>query len=191
MKGLLFVLSGPSGVGKTTVRLELTKYLPEVFLSVSATTRKRREGERDEFDYYFTNKEEFNQQIEQNKMLEWAYVHGNFYGTPIAPIDKAICEGKNCLLVIDVQGAKQVREKISSSILIFLLPPSFPMLEQRLKIRGTEDEQMLRIRLENAKQELVSLQGYNYSVINHTVSQAVRDVVEVITRCINRRKHDR
>lgn len=192
MQSSLFVLSGPSGVGKTTIRQELAKMIPELFVSVSATTRQKRPDEVNGRDYLFLGKEKFDAMLSENGFFEWANVHGNCYGTPTKPIEEKLANGKDVLLVIDVQGACQVRERMPlSSILIFLLPPSLDELKSRLSGRKSDDDEQVKIRLENAKSELKSLLNYDYSVVNHTIAQATHDVASIIRWCSYRRKYDR
>ncbi|HOU08348.1 MAG TPA: guanylate kinase [Caldisericia bacterium] len=192
MQSSLFVLSGPSGVGKTTIRQELARMMPELFVSVSATTRQKRPDEVDGRDYLFLGKEKFDVMLSENGFFEWANVHGNFYGTPTKPIEEKLACGKDALLVIDVQGACQVRTRMpSSAILIFLLPPSINELESRLNGRKSDSIEQVKLRLENAKSELKSLLNYDYSVVNHTIAQATHDVASIIRWCSYRRKYDR
>lgn len=192
MQGSLFVISGPSGVGKTTIRQELTKMMPDLFVSVSATTRPKRPEEINGRDYIFMGPEEFDATLSRNGFFEWANVHGNLYGTPTGPIEEKLAKSENALLVIDVQGACQVRARIpSSSVLIFLLPPSINELESRLQGRKSDTVEQVKLRLENAKSELESLLNYDYSVVNQTIAQATQDVASIIRWCSYRRKYDR
>ncbi|HOO96396.1 MAG TPA: guanylate kinase [Caldisericia bacterium] len=186
-KGTLFVLSGPSGAGKTTVEDRLTTEL-DLFVSISMTTRPRRANETDGIDYLFTDKNNFNLMVSRGEMLEWANVHGNLYGTPREPIEKRIKEGKDSLLVIDIQGANQIRRIIPSSILIFLLPPSIGELRKRLMGRNTDSIQTIDSRLEVAQEEIASSLIYDYSVVNHNIAQATIDVACIIMNCTSRRK---
>ncbi len=189
-RGTLFILSGPSGVGKTTVE-EKIAVIEDIFVSVSETTRQKRENEIDGHDYNFISMAEFQKKIENEDYLEWASVHGNFYGTPIESINERIQKGLNALLVIDVQGAKQVRDKIPSSILIFLLPPTMDELRKRLVGRSTDTETIIEDRLKKARGEIASSLIYDYSVVNHNITQATKDVVQIIRNCKSRRTHDK
>jgi len=189
-KGSLFILSGPSGVGKTTVEDKLKDEL-DLFISTSETTRPMRAGEVDGVDYIYRSEDDFKEGIEEECYLEWANVHGNLYGTPLEPIEEKTRNGTDCLLVIDVQGARQVRNKLPSSILIFLLPPSMEELSRRLTNRSTDDEETTRHRLKNARVEIDSSLIYDYSVVNHNIEQAVADVARIIDNCHSRRLHDR
>lgn len=181
-KGTLFVLSGPSGVGKTTIRQKIPDLLPDIHISVSCTTRKQREGEVEGKDYFFVTTDQFEDMLSDGKLLEWANVHGNMYGTPLEPIENALAEGKDSLLVIDVHGAAQVRDARPESVLIFLLPPSIDELRRRLESRNTESEESIRIRLDNAKAEIELSLKYDHQVVNHDIEQATRDVVEIIRK---------
>lgn len=185
-KGTLFVLSGPSGAGKTTVEDRLTTEL-DLFVSISMTTRPRRANETNGIDYLFTDKNNFNLMVSRGEMLEWANVHGNLYGTLREPIEKRIKEGKDSLLVIDIQGANQIRRIIPSSILIFLLPPSIGELRKRLMGRNTDSIQIIDSRLEVAQEEIASSLIYDYSVVNHNITQATIDVANIIANCTSRR----
>lgn len=181
-KGTLFVLSGPSGVGKTTIRQKIPDLMPDIHISVSCTTRKQREGEVEGRDYFFVTTDQFEDMLANGKLLEWANVHGNMYGTPLEPIENALVKGKDSLLVIDVHGAAQVRDARPESVLIFLLPPSIDELRRRLESRNTESEESIRIRLDNAKAEIELSLKYDHQVVNHDIEQATRDVVEIIRK---------
>ncbi len=185
-KGILFILSGPSGVGKTTISDELCK-VEEIFVSISDTTREKRDTEIDGVDYNFLTNDEFMEKVAQDGYLEWANVHGNNYGTPSKNILERIDAGLNALLVIDVQGARQVRNKISSSVLIFLLPPTINELRNRLDGRSTDEESVIIKRIKKAEDEINSSLIYDYSVVNHNIAQATSDVVKIIENCKSRR----
>lgn len=191
MTGKLFVLSGPSGAGKTTIRHKLPKLMPDLHFSISATTRPKRENEAHGKDYYFMGKDEFIRTRDEGGFFEWAEVHGNFYGTPVAPIRDSLEKGLCTMLVIDVQGAHQVRSKMPSSVLIFLIPPSIVELESRLNGRGMDDKETIKKRLENARAEMLQSISYDYSVVNHEIAQAARDVASIIRWVGFRRTHDR
>lgn len=191
MTGKLFVLSGPSGAGKTTIRHELPKLMPGLHFSISATTRPKRDNEVHGQDYYFMSKDEFIRTRDEEGFFEWAEVHGNFYGTPIVPIKDSLENGVCTMLVIDVQGALQVRRKMPSSVLVFLIPPSIVELECRLNGRGTDDKETIKKRLANARAEMLQSISYDYLVINHVIAQATRDVASIIRWVGFRRTHDR
>ena len=165
-KGLLFIVSGPAGSGKGTVVNELIANHPSLTLSISATTRQPRPGEVDGVHYHFISKEEFEQRIKDGKMLEYAIYSGNYYGTPQKEVEEAMNEGKDVILEIEVAGAMQIKEKIKDSVAIMLTPPSKEVLESRLRGRGTETEEVIKWRLERAKEELLLMPQYDYSVIN-------------------------
>ena len=178
-QGILFVVTGPSGVGKGTV-LAKVREQRELYFSISATTRKPRAGEQDGIHYYFLTKEQFEQKVAAGGFLEHAQFSGNYYGTPAEPVDRQLKEGKDILLEIEVQGAMQVRENRPDAVRIFLAPPSFAELEKRLIGRGTEDTEAIRMRLETAKHELTLAPQFDYIVVNNTVEQAVSDVLAIM-----------
>ena len=179
-KGLLFVLSGPSGVGKNTVLDELFKDFDEVSYSVSATTRERREGEVEGENYFFISEEKFKDIEADDGFIESAVVHGHYYGTPKKFVDKKLDKGEDIILEIDTQGAKQVREKYPEAVYIFLLPPSLEVLEKRLDKRGSENNKSKNIRLKNARQELKEVHNYDYEVINDNLSDTVKEIRKII-----------
>lgn len=177
----LVVLAGPTAVGKGTVSTYIRENYPQVHLSVSATTRAPRPGEVDGVNYYFVDDEEFDRLIDTGQMLETATVHNAFrYGTPRAPIDAALAEGKSVLLEIDLQGARSVRAIMPEAVLIFLLPPSWEELVRRLIGRGTEESAEQQRRLESAKVELAAQDEFDYKVVNRDVSQAAQEVVDLM-----------
>ncbi len=173
----LLVLAGPTAVGKGTVAAHIKEHHPEILLSVSATTRPPRPGEVDGEHYFFVDDAEFDRMIDQGELLEWATVHNRFrYGTPRRPIDAALAEGRTVLLEIDLQGARQVREAEPSATLVFLLPPSWDELVDRLVGRGTEGPEERTRRLKTAKVELASQNEFDYRVVNEDVAKAAADV---------------
>ncbi|WP_457568926.1 guanylate kinase [Desulfurobacterium sp.] len=181
MKGLLIVISAPSGTGKTTLVNLLMKAFPKMEFSVSCTTRKPRPGEVDGKDYYFISLEEFEKKIENNELLEWAEVYGNFYGTPKDKVIEALNEGKDILLDIDTQGALQVKKNYPDAVLIFILPPSLKELERRLRSRGTEDEETIEKRLLIARRELSLATKYDYIIINDQIEEAFDKLKSIVT----------
>lgn len=180
-KGLLFVLSGPSGVGKGTVKSAIVenKVFPFEY-SVSMTTRKPRPGEVNGKDYYFVTQERFEQAINQGELLEYNQYVNNFYGTPLAPVKKMLNEGKDVLLEIDVNGAQKVREKMPDGVFIFLTPPDLHTLHLRLENRGTESEDVIMGRIKQARHEILVMQDYDYAVVNDTVANAVDHIKAIV-----------
>ncbi|MGO0122892.1 guanylate kinase [Desulfothermobacter acidiphilus] len=175
-RGLLLVISGPSGVGKGTVCQALLARDPSLYLSISVTTRPPRAGEIDGKDYFFVSEEQFLEMVARGELLEWARVYSYYYGTPREPVDRALLAGRDVLLEIDVQGGFKVRENCPDSVLVFLLPPSWEELRQRLARRGTEGWQAQQQRLEWARQELALYPRYDYSVVNDRLEDTVATV---------------
>lgn len=179
-KGFAVAISAPSGTGKTTVMSAIVEKFDEIVFSVSATTRPIRPGEREGVDYHFVRRDEFESMIRNDEMLEWAEVHGELYGTPRSNLEDAERQGRTLLLDIDVQGARQVVEALSDTVTIFLLPPSFVVLMQRLRERGSEDESRLRRRLETAKNELKCIDEFHYVVVNDRLDDAVDEIRGIV-----------
>jgi len=179
-KGVLIVISGPSGAGKGTICKKLIEKNKNIYLSVSATTRSPREGEIDGVNYYFITKEEFERRVKENGFIEYAEVHGNFYGTPRVNVDKMLEEGKDVILEIDIQGALQVKENFKEGVFIFILPPSMEELKRRIIKRGSETEESLMTRFKNAYKEINYVSKYNYAVVNDTLELAVAKVEAII-----------
>lgn len=171
-KGLLIVISGASGTGKGTVCKELLARETDIAYSVSATSRAPREGEQDGREYYFRTREEFEKMIAAGAFLEYADVYGNYYGTPLAPIEERRAAGEDILLEIDTQGALNVMERCPDGTFIFLLPPSLEELQRRITGRGTESEESLARRLAAARDEIRLGRRYRYAVLNDTVEAA-------------------
>ena len=180
-KGLLIVVSSPSGGGKGTILKELFKRQENLRMSVSATTRAPRPGEEHGVHYYFISKEEFQKNIDDGAMLEYARYVNNFYGTPKAPVDAWLNEGKDVILEIEVQGGRQIKAVAPDCVSLFILPPSLEVLEQRLRGRGTETDEVIADRLAQAKGEIECVRDYDYAVINDTVEQAVKEIEAIIT----------
>jgi len=178
--GLLFVISGPSGVGKGTIRKEIFNIFSDLHYSVSVTTRPIRRGEKDGVDYYFVSESEFKKMIELNKFAEWAIVHGDYKGTPLGFLIEKLKEGEDVLLEIDVQGAMQVKEKFQEGIFIFIAPPSWKDLEDRLRGRKTEEEEDLEKRLKDARNEMKYMENYNYLIINDDKKIAIKKLESII-----------
>ena len=180
-RGLLIVISGPSGVGKGTVRKALfQKKGHDLVYSVSMTTRAPREGEVEGKDYYFVSKEEFEERIKEGKFLEYTKFVGNYYGTPLDKVEEQLDEGKEVVLEIEVEGAKQVRKKMRDAIFIFIAPPTMADLKARLKSRGTESDEIIKERYEKACREIGLAYLYNYIVVNDTVENAADKIMAII-----------
>ena len=179
-KGKTFIVSGPSGVGKSTVLHALFQGRDDLYFSVSATTRPPREGERDGVDYHFIQPDEFRDMIAADAFLEYAEYVGNFYGTPKKFVDAAMDEGRDVILDIEIQGAQQVCAKRPETVRIFIAPPSWSELERRLTERGTDDADKVQKRLLRAKVELKMADAYDYFVINDTVDSAVEQLKAIL-----------
>ncbi|HNU74004.1 MAG TPA: guanylate kinase [Deltaproteobacteria bacterium] len=173
-------VSGPSGVGKSTIIAEILKRNPDFVLSVSYTTRTARPREVHGKDYFFVSAREFEDMMKKNEFLEWARVHDNLYGTSLSWVESQEKLGRHILLDIDVQGVKQAQGKRVSGTYIFILPPSIDELVKRLAKRGTEDERSFRLRLNNAKDELKAWTMYDYLVVNDDIARAIDDVQSII-----------
>jgi guanylate kinase len=180
-KGKLIVLSGPGGVGKSTIVKEL-KLHPEFFFSVSATTRLPRPGEIDGEAYHFISDEKFDQMIKEGAFLEWAEFAGARYGTPNEPVENALQLGKHVLLEIEIAGARQVRKKRNQAVLVFLEPPSFSELEERIRGRATDSEERVLARLALAREEMAAAGEFDHRVVNHRVEEVVEALVSLALR---------
>jgi len=181
-RGLMLVLSSPSGAGKSTIARNLLESDPGLELSVSVTTRARRGSEIEGVHYHFRSQREFELLRDNDALLEWAEVHGNFYATPREPAEKAMAEGRDMLFDIDWQGALQLKEKLRGDIVsIFILPPSMKELKARLKRRAEDSDEVIEKRLENARVEIEQWREYNYVVINHDLNQAFDEVRAIVT----------
>jgi guanylate kinase len=180
-RGLLLVLSSPSGAGKTTLSRKLLAMDTEVVLSVSVTTRKIRPGERDGRDYHFIDRRKFDKLIEKEDLLEWAEVFDNYYGTPKKPVMDALAAGRDVLFDVDWQGTQQLRDRAPNDLVsIFVLPPSIPELEQRLKMRAQDDYETIHRRMAKAADEMSHWAEYDYVVINREIDQAFADISAVL-----------
>lgn len=179
-KGILFVLSGPSGVGKGTVRKALFEKDTALQYSISMTTRAMREGEKEGVDYFYRSKEDFEKMIEENQLLEHAQYVGNYYGTPRTYVEETLDKGNDVFLEIEVQGALQVKKNFPEGVFIFLSPPSLEELKNRIVSRGTETETLVMNRLKAAKDEIELMDNYDYVVVNDQVDRAVEKVQAIV-----------
>ncbi|GLO65939.1 MULTISPECIES: guanylate kinase [Oceanobacillus] len=179
-KGILFILSGPSGVGKGTVRKKLFEEETDLQYSISMTTRNRRPGEVDGVDYFYKTKEEFEQLIKDGQLLEYAQYVNNYYGTPRNYVEETLEKGQDVFLEIEVQGALQVKENFPEGVFIFLFPPSLDELKNRIVSRGTESQELVLNRLKEARNEIEMMDAYDYVVVNDEVQHAVDKVKTII-----------
>jgi guanylate kinase len=182
---LVVVVSAPSGAGKTTVLARVLGETPGLRFSVSHTTRPPRTGERDGVDYHFVDWDAFLRLRDSGGLLEWAEVHGNLYGTGVAEIERARAEGRDVLLDLDVQGAAQVRARIPGALTVFILPPSYEVLERRLRGRGQDDEATIRRRLAAAGREIDAFERYDYALVNDDLDASVEELKSIVraARC--------
>lgn len=178
----LFVVSGPSGVGKGTLVARVRELRPDLGLTVSATTRKPRPGELDGVSYHFLTDEDFSARVERGEFLEWAQVHDHRYGTLRSEVDRLLERGQSVVLEIDVQGGANVKRVYPDAVGIFIEPPSWEVLEARLRGRGTEDEDTLRLRLEDARRELALAPTYDVRIVNDDLDTAVRQLADTLAR---------
>ena len=179
--GLLVVFCGPSGVGKDSLLQRLLEVNPQIRLSVSATTRSPRGEEQHGKDYFFLSKEEFQEMIDQDGMLEYALYCENYYGTPRQPVEEGIKQGQDVILEIEVQGGAQVRQQNPASVSIFVLPPSMKVLSQRLHKRGTDSEEVIQKRLQKAREEIRRADQYDYVVMNDDLEECVQEICEILS----------
>ncbi|XPV67894.1 MAG: guanylate kinase [Halarcobacter sp.] len=184
-KGAILILSGPSGCGKSTLLKKVYESIDNYYFSISTTTREPRVGEQDGVDYFFVKKEDFEEDIKNGHFLEYADVHGNYYGTSLKPIKKAVSEGKLVVFDIDVQGHDIVRKKLNDIVTsVFITTPSLEILEQRLTSRKTDSKEVIEKRISNAKYEIKSFQKYDYLIINDDLETASKELLSIanITR---------
>ena len=179
-RGTLFVVSAPSGAGKTTLCREMRHRLPDLAYSVSVTTRPPRPGEIDGSDFRFVSEAEFRAMLARGEMAEWATVHDNLYGTPAVPLEAALRDGRDVLLDIDTQGATQLRARYSQAVLIFIVAPSMAELEQRLHERRSEPGSAIATRLERARHEVTLWRRYDYLIVNRDVKEAMEQLSSII-----------
>lgn len=180
-RGLMFVMSSPSGAGKTTLTRLLVQKEDNIELSISVTTRQRRPSEVEGVHYYFVSRPQFEKMRDSGELLEWAEVHGNYYGTPAKPVEKALAKGKDVLFDIDFQGTRQLYKRAASDVVsIFILPPSIAEMKKRIRRRATEDEATLKKRLETAKHEVPRWVEYDYVIINDDLDEAFADIHSIL-----------
>lgn len=190
-EGLMVVVSSPSGAGRTTIVRRVVPQDETIRYSTSVTTRPKRFGEKEGKDYFFVSEKEFKQRVERGEFVEWAEVHGFMYATPRAPVVQVIQQGGFIILDIDVQGTMRVKEEFPDCVTVFIAPPSLENLEQRLRNRGTDSEELIRRKLQDALREVAKIPGYDYLIINDDLDTAVRQLQAVLEaeRCRTKRVH--
>lgn len=180
-RGLLFILSSPSGAGKTTIAKALIKNNQDMNASVSYTTRTPRPGEIDGKDYHFTTKKKFDEMVDNNELLEHAKVFRNFYGTPLKPVEQALAESRDIIFDIDWQGTQQLKQKLTNDIVtVFILPPSREELERRLRARQQDEESVIRERMKKASTEISHYSDYDYIIVNHDLDASIRHAQSIL-----------
>lgn len=179
-KGGVFIISGPSGSGKDTVLAELFRNRPDLLFSISSVTRPMRSGEKEGDKYNFISREKFEYMIENDMLLEHNVFVGNYYGTPREPVERAVAEGNDIIIEVDVNGAAQIRKKLPEAVSIFIMPPSFHELKRRLRGRGTESEELIEKRLNSALGEIKRATEYDYIIVNDNITAAADDILSVI-----------
>lgn len=177
--GKLFILSAPSGAGKTTLCKEMLERFSQLAFSVSHTTRPPRQGEVDGQDYFFIDRQSFESGIEKGLWVEWALVHGNYYGTSVSFVNTTLEKGVNLVLDIDVQGARQIVEAFPGAVTIFIMAPDFETLERRLRSRGTDSEEVIKQRMENAQQEVRQKGWYTHLIVNDDLAASIKTLTEI------------
>ncbi len=179
-KGSLFIVSAPSGAGKTTLCRELSESMPKLKHSVSYTTRPRRRGERDKVHYFFVNRTKFRKMIEKGEFDEWAVVYGNFYGTSIKKIEELKSRGYDIILDIDIHGAMQMKQKYKDAVYVFILPPSIKVLQKRLRDRMSDSDDTIKERLAEAKDEMRNYKNYDYVILNDDIKSALLELESIV-----------
>jgi len=179
-KGLLFVVSGPSGVGKSTLCKTMVAQVPQTMLSVSFTTRGPRPGEQDGVDYCFIREPRFREMIQRDQFVEWAEVYGNLYGTPQQQLDEAMSQGADVLLDIDAQGARQIMKRFPGAVYVFVTPPSLEALRTRLCGRASDSSDVIQCRLQSASEEIANFRSYHYLIRNEELTQAAKELESII-----------
>ncbi len=190
MSGQLFVISAPSGTGKSTVAMAVRQRVPGLGYSISHTTRKPRGDERDGVDYHFVDDETFTKMIDEGAFVEWAKVYDNFYGTSSSGLKDLTASGLDVLMDVDIQGGRNIKNRFPDSVLIFLLPPSLEELERRLRKRGTDDEAVIRARMESAADDIKNCVWYDYIIVNDKLETAIDEAQSIIVseRCLTERQ---
>lgn len=188
VRGTLFVVSSPSGGGKGTLIQRVLSSIPNLSYSISFTTRTPRNGEVNGREYFFVTREQFEQMVAANDFLEWARVHGNYYGSSARQVSREIDEGRDIILEVDVQGAASIRKLITYSVSVFILPPSYEVLRQRLLARGTDSDAELQVRLRNAPEEISQYTAFDYVIINDDVERAAGCLASIIVAERSRRE---
>lgn len=178
--GVLFVMTGASGVGKDTIRNAAMPFVEDLEFSVSATTRGQREGEEHGVQYYFLERQKFVEMIDNDLFLEYADFVGEYYGTPLEPVKEALAEGRDMLLELELVGARQVKRRMPEAVMIFIVPPSLTELERRLRGRGTESEEKIQKRLARAREEIRALREFDYLIVNDEVNEAASLFLSII-----------
>ncbi len=176
----LFIISAPSGAGKTTLCHQVRKRFPDMLYSVSYTTRQPRTGEQEGIDYHFIDRDQFENRIDSRRWAEWAMVYGNYYGTSADFLDAGLTAGKDILLDLDVQGTRQLLERYVECVAIFVRPPSLKVLQQRLKTRGTDSADTISVRLANAKKEMAQQDLYHHVIVNDQLPKAIKALISII-----------
>jgi guanylate kinase len=176
----LFIISAPSGGGKTTLCREARKHFPDMLYSVSDTTRKPRKGEQDGIDYHFIGKNEFKTRIDDGKWAEWALVYGNYYGTSADFLDEGLIAGQDILLDLDVQGTRQLLKRYAECVAIFIRPPSLEALQRRLEARGSDSAETIAVRLRNAEKEIAHQDLYHHVIVNDQLPIAIAELISII-----------